>query len=43
MPWSGRAGGPAQQQTGTPLAPIIDNVVSGVLASDAITPTNPVP
>ncbi|MBK3426787.1 host specificity factor TipJ family phage tail protein, partial [Methylobacterium ajmalii] len=42
-PWSGRAGGPAQQQTGTPLAPIIDNVVSGVLASDAITPTNPVP
>ncbi len=42
-PWSGRAGGPAQQQIGTPLAPIIDNVVSGVLASDAITPTNPVP
>ncbi|QRE76173.1 TipJ family phage tail tip protein [Methylobacterium aquaticum] len=42
-PWSGRAGGPAQQQAGTPLAPIIDNVVSGVLASDAATPTNPVP
>ncbi|AWN55069.1 phage tail protein [Methylobacterium sp. 17Sr1-1] len=42
-PWSGRAGGPAQEQTGTPLAPIINNVVSGVLASDAATPTNPVP
>lgn len=42
-PWSGRAGGLAQEQTGTPLAPIINNVVSGVLAADSATPTNPVP
>ena len=42
-PWSGRAGGEAQEQAGTPLAPIINDVVSGRMAADAATPTNPVP
>jgi hypothetical protein len=42
-PWSGRAGGEAQEPAGAPLVPIIDEIQSGRLAADAATPENPFP
>lgn len=41
--WSGRAGAPAQEPAGAPLAAIIDVIQSGRLAADAVTPDNPSP
>ena len=42
-PWSGRAGGEAQQPIGAPQAPLILDVVSGRQASGQATSDNPYP
>lgn len=42
-PWSGRAGGPAQESTDPPLLPIVEGAVSGLLAQGVATDDNPYP